>query len=86
MERRVDISRSRRRVRGGVTAAVLCLTAMAVVLPAPMLAQAISFPPFLELRVPKPPTVATAENGSFLAYEVHVTNFVPQPVTLKSST
>jgi hypothetical protein len=43
----------------------------------------VSFPPFLELRVPKPPTVATGENGSFLAYEVHVTNFIPQPITLK---
>jgi hypothetical protein len=43
----------------------------------------LSFPPFLEMRVPKPPTVATGENGSFLAYEVHITNFTPQPVTLK---
>ena len=43
----------------------------------------VSLPPFLEVRVPKPPTVATAEGGSFLAYEVHVTNFMPQAVTLK---
>jgi hypothetical protein len=40
-------------------------------------------PPFLEMRVPKPPTVATGENGSFLAYEIHVTNFMGQPATLK---
>lgn len=66
-----------------MTAALLCLTVIAVVLPTPAIAQAISFPPFLELRVPNAPTVATAENGSFLAYEVHVTNFVPQPITLK---
>ena len=46
-------------------------------------AQGASLPPFLELRVPKPPTVATAENGSFLAYELHVTNFAPQQFTLK---
>jgi murein DD-endopeptidase MepM/ murein hydrolase activator NlpD len=46
-------------------------------------AQAIAFPPFLELRVPKPPTVATAGTGSFLAYELHVTNFAIQTVTLK---
>ena len=46
-------------------------------------AQGASLPPFLELRVPKPPTVATAENGSFLAYELHVTNFAPQQYTLK---
>src|SRR5690348_4611758 len=50
--------------------------------PAPASAQ-VSLPPFLELRVPKPPTVATGESGSFLAYEVHVTNFVPQPIALK---
>ncbi len=43
----------------------------------------VSLPPFLEMRVPKPPTVATAETGSFLAYELHVTNFMPQPVTMK---
>ena len=46
-------------------------------------AQTIAFPPFLELRVPKPPTVAASESGSFLAYELHVTNFASQTVTLK---
>jgi hypothetical protein len=46
-------------------------------------AQGASLPPFLELRVPKPPTVATSEHGSFLAYELHVTNFAPQQMTLK---
>lgn len=40
-------------------------------------------PPFIEMRVPKAPTVATGENGSFLAYEVHITNFMGQPFTLK---
>lgn len=48
----------------------------------PLLAQGMSFPPFLELRVPKPPTVGTGEAGSFLAYELHVTNMHPQPTTL----
>lgn len=51
--------------------------------PAALAQSSISFPPFLEMRVPKPPTVANGENGPFLAYEVHVTNFTPQPVTLK---
>jgi hypothetical protein len=46
-------------------------------------AQAVSLPPFLELRVPKPPTVASAEGGSFLVYELHVTNFAAEPVLLK---
>jgi hypothetical protein len=36
------------------------------------------------VRVPKPPTVATGEHGSFLVYELHVTNFAPMPATLKS--
>jgi murein DD-endopeptidase MepM/ murein hydrolase activator NlpD len=47
-------------------------------------AQGAQLPPPLELRVPKPPTVATGENGSFIAYELHVTNLGMQAVTLKS--
>lgn len=46
-------------------------------------AQGMTFPPFLELRVPKPPSVGTGEAGSFLAYELHVTNMTAQPTTLK---
>ena len=42
-----------------------------------------SLPPNLEVRIPKPPTVATAENGSFVAYELHVTNFAAQPMILR---
>lgn len=42
-----------------------------------------ALPPNLELRIPKPPTVATAEQGSFVAYELHVTNFAVQPTTLR---
>jgi biotin carboxyl carrier protein len=41
-------------------------------------------PPSLELRVPKAPTVATSLGGAFLAYELHVTNFGAQPVTLRA--
>jgi hypothetical protein len=48
----------------------------------PALAAQASLPPFLELRVPKPPTVATGGGESFLAYELHVTNFAPQTMTL----
>ena len=46
-------------------------------------AQGMTFPPFLELRVPKPPSVGTGDGGSFLAYELHVTNMTAQPTTLK---
>ena len=50
----------------------------------PGLAQSsVSLPPFLELRVPKPPTIATGEGGSFFAHELHVTNFMADTVTLK---
>jgi hypothetical protein len=41
-----------------------------------------SLPPFLELRVPKAPTVARGEGGPILVYELHVTNFMA-PLTLK---
>jgi murein DD-endopeptidase len=46
-------------------------------------AQGASLPPALELRVPKPPTVGVGANGSFLTYELHVTNFGQQPMTLR---
>ena len=46
-------------------------------------AQAL-LPPPLELRVPKAPTVATSVDGAFLAYELHVTNFGAQPLTLRA--
>jgi hypothetical protein len=64
-------------------AAALCLALLAADAARSSAGAQVSLPPFLEVRVPKPPTVATAENGSFLAYEVHVTNFMPQPVTMK---
>lgn len=35
-----------------------------------------------ELRVPKPPTVVPSEGRALLAYELHVTNFSPQPQTI----
>lgn len=40
-------------------------------------------PPSIEFRVPKPPTVATGDSGSFLAYELHVTNLTPGMMALK---
>lgn len=50
----------------------------------PAWAQGAQLPPPLELRVPKPPTIATSVNGAFLAYELHVTNFGAQPLTLRA--
>ncbi|HEU5219076.1 MAG TPA: M23 family metallopeptidase [Gemmatimonadales bacterium] len=46
-------------------------------------AQGAILPPPFELRVPKPPTLATADAGAFLVYELHITNLGGQPVTLK---
>ena len=42
-----------------------------------------TLPPLLELRVPKAPTLGSTETGSIIAYELHVTNFSPQAMTLK---
>jgi len=63
--------------------AVAALSA-AVVIPCAIAAQGAQLPPPLELRVPKPPTVGGGENGSFIAYELHVTNLGMQPLTLRS--
>lgn len=59
-------------------------------LAAPMLAstpelraQSISFPPPLEVRVPKPPTVAHGAGEAILPYELQVTNLGSQPVTIQ---
>ena len=40
-------------------------------------------PPAVELRVPKPPTLAFNDSGAFLAYEIHVTNFTSSPLLLR---
>lgn len=37
-------------------------------------AASAQIPPSIEFRVPKPPTVAIASTGGFVAYELHVTN------------
>ncbi|HJU69599.1 MAG TPA: M23 family metallopeptidase [Gemmatimonadaceae bacterium] len=39
-------------------------------------------PPFVELRVTKPPTVVSGNGVSFLVHELHVTNFQAAPLTL----
>jgi murein DD-endopeptidase len=44
---------------------------------------AAQLPPSLEVRVPKAPTVATADGASVLVYELHITNFTPQPLILQ---
>jgi murein DD-endopeptidase len=66
-----------------VTIRRLLVLAAAILAPSSANAQGAALPPFLELRIPKPPTVATGDGTSFLAFEMHVTNFASQPMTLK---
>jgi murein DD-endopeptidase len=64
-------------------ARLVAVALVVIAAPAAMTAQGASLPAPLELRVPKPPTVAPAENAPFLAYELHITSFTPRPVALK---
>ena len=57
-----------------------CVVLVAAGLPAVASAQ---LPPAIELRIPKAPTIATTESGQVLAYELHVTSFTAQPLSLK---
>jgi biotin carboxyl carrier protein len=60
------------------------LAAAVVVITTPTLrAQQVSFPPALEVRVPKPPTVMHGGGQTVLPYELHITNFTNQPITLQ---
>jgi len=59
--------------------ALLVLAALAPALHA----QPASFPPALEARVPKPPTVVHGGGQTILPYELHITNFTNQPITLQ---
>jgi hypothetical protein len=59
------------------------VVASGVPLPASLAAQAAQIPPSIEFRVAKPPTVASGDSGSFLTYELHVTNLTPQVMALK---
>ena len=40
-------------------------------------------PSFVELRVPKPPTVAVNDSGAVLVYELHVTNLTAAPIRIR---
>jgi len=44
-------------------------------------AQLAERPLLIEARVPKPPTIANGSEGSFLVYELHVTNFEARELT-----
>ncbi len=63
------------------TACGLALAAFAVVLPRSSAAQA-QLPPFVEMRVPKAPTVVMGRGTAMLVHELHVTNFQAAPLTI----
>lgn len=83
MSRRFSLSASRPPREAVNQFSSLLQTLVLVVASGSSLGAQAQLPPLLELRVPKPPTVATAEHGSFLVYELHVTNFAAQPMTLR---
>ena len=62
---------------------LVVLAIVVVLAPTAANAQGAALPPFVELRIPKPPTIATGDGVSFLAYEMHVTNFTSRPMTLQ---
>jgi murein DD-endopeptidase len=59
----------------------LAIATLALAVPQWADAQA-KLPPFVEMRVPKAPTVASGNGASFLVHELHVTNFQPGALTL----
>ena len=60
-----------------------CLVLAIFAIAAPRVAGAqAQLPPFIEMRVPKAPTVGSGNGVSFLVHELHVTNFQATPVTL----
>ena len=56
---------------------------VATLVPGVLAAQGVLLPPPLELRVPKPPTVANIDGGLVLVFELHLTNLGGQPITLR---
>ena len=66
------------------TSRFLAAALVVVATPAPTLrAQPASFPPALEVRVPKAPTVAHGGGQTILPYELHITNLTGQAITLQ---
>jgi hypothetical protein len=57
------------------------LLAMLLLTPLAALAQLAERPALIEARVPKPPTIASGNDGAYLVYEVHVTNFEAREIT-----
>ena len=67
------------RLRVAVAWAAVAATGLTT--PAALAAQLADRPVLVEVRVPKPPTLASGRSGDVLTYEVHVTNFTRASVT-----
>jgi hypothetical protein len=61
---------------------LLMLAAALVAAATPMAAQRVMLPPSLEIRIPKPPSVARGDGQAVLAYELHITNLGTESLTL----
>jgi hypothetical protein len=72
----------KRFTRGGMRRAWQVAPLLFAVMPRALEAQA-QLPPFIEMRVTKAPTIGQGNGTSFLAHELHVTNFQPAPFTLE---
>jgi hypothetical protein len=59
-----------------------CVGALLAATGGSLSAQGASLPPSVEIRIPKPPTVAHVNDRAVLAYELHVTNFTRDTLTL----
>ena len=63
--------------------AVLALASALVLTARQRAAAQVSFPPPIEVRVPKPPTVMHGGGETVLPYELHITNLSTRPFTLQ---
>jgi murein DD-endopeptidase len=59
------------------------VTAFALSTTSPLQAQLSGFPPAIEVRIPKPPTVTHGGGQTILPYELHITNLTGQPLTIQ---
>lgn len=68
---------------GLAASSILVLGAILAAPAVPLDAQRVSLPPNVEIRIPKPPTVARGDGQRLLIYELHVTNLMSEPLMLK---
>ena len=65
------------------TSVIRVILTIATATPAVVAHGQVAFPPALEVRVPKPPTLTHGGGETVLPYELHITNVIGQPVQLQ---